>query len=296
MKKKVHFIINPRSGNKSKDFLLPLIQQHLEADLFELNVEMTSSEQHTLHVARAAVESKVDVVVAVGGDGTMNNVARFVKGTDTCLALVPFGSGNGLARELGIPRNYEKAIQLIKNGKVRQIDTCIVNGHFFLNISGVGFDAHISQQFAQAGRRGLRTYAQLTLREFARYKPRNYELMLDGKSMKQQAFMVCVCNGTQFGNNAFISPRARLDDGKFQVTVFEKLRKRNLPIATFMLFNKRIDSLAFIQSYEAERISIRRSEIGVVNIDGEPVELGQELHFEIQPRNLNILVPESTRV
>jgi YegS/Rv2252/BmrU family lipid kinase len=173
--------------------------------------------------ASRAVECKFDVIVAVGGDGTLNNVARYVNQSESALGIVPMGSGNGFERELGISMDIKKSLQTINKWNTINCDTGTVNDTFFINLMGVVFDAHVTGLFASSKTRGLKTYARISLIEFLKYKSHRYSLFIDGEKVEHNAFLLSVCNGSQFGNNAYIAPQAHLDDGCFDISVIENL-------------------------------------------------------------------------
>ena len=291
MKKTISFIINPLSGGKDKSHIPKLIKSTIDTEKYEIDIQITSSENETLHKAARAVENKFDAVVAVGGDGTLNNVARYAKNSDLVLGVIPMGSGNGFARELGISMDVRKSLQTINDWHIKSCDTGTVNDTFFINLMGVGFDAHVTGLFANSQTRGLSTYAKITLGEFMNYKYHSYSVLLDGVQVEHSAFLLSVCNGTQFGNNAFIAPKASMDDGSFDVSVVEKFEIWQTPEIGLRLFNKSIHKMNFVKSYKAKEIVIKRAKEDMVNIDGEPVMMGKELKIKNQPKSIKVIVP-----
>ena len=291
MKKTISFIINPLSGGKSKEYIPQLIKSTIDAEKYDFDIQITHNENDTLQKASRAVENKFDAIVAVGGDGTLNNVGQFIKHTDILLGIVPMGSGNGFARELGISMDVTKSLQTINKWHHKTVDTGIINDNFFINLTGVGFDAHVTGLFARSQSRGLKTYARITLSEFMNYKSHDYSIFCDGVQMVHNAFLMSVCNGSQFGNNACIAPGARLDDGYFDVSVVEKFKLWQTPEMGLRLFNKTIDKMSFVTSYKAKEIKIIREKEDMVNIDGEPVMMGNELTIKNQPKSIKVIVP-----
>jgi YegS/Rv2252/BmrU family lipid kinase len=213
-----------------------------------------------------------------------------VANTNKIFGVIPMGSGNGLARELNIPTNPEKALQLINQQKIKTIDTCKANNQFFINIAGVGFDAHIAHLFSKAKKRGFKTYTKITLKEFATYKNRQYRLHYNGQQEDVKAFMVCVCNGTQFGNNAYAAPKAIYNDGLFDVVVFNSFKIWQVPLIAYKLFKGDVSDLPFVKTFKTNYITISRNEKEVANIDGEAMLLDKEIHFKIFKQSLKVFV------
>jgi YegS/Rv2252/BmrU family lipid kinase len=291
-RKKIHFIINPISGGKRKNFIPDLIEKTLEKSDFDISIFHTQSTENALEIAEKSA-NEAEIIVAVGGDGTINNVAQFVAKANKTLGIIPMGSGNGLARELKIPSNPVKALQLIAQQKSIKIDTCTLNDHFFINIAGIGFDAHIANLFSKAKTRGFKTYSKITLGEFAKYKNKNYQLQFNQTDKVVNAFMVCVCNGTQFGNNARTAPKAIFNDGLFDVVIFNKFNLIQVPRIIYQLFFGNVANLPFVETYQTNQINIKAlspEEQTFANIDGESAVTENKLAFKLQQQNLKILV------
>lgn len=288
VKQKIHFIINPISGGLSKTHIPDLIFKILDKNQFDIQIFYTQGQESNHHLA-AASAMEADIVIAVGGDGTINNVAQYLVNTNKIFGVIPMGSGNGLARELAIPTNPEKALQLINQQKIKVIDTCKANNQFFINIAGVGFDAHIADLFSKAKSRGFKTYTKITLKEFANYKNKNYTLHYNDQQTNVKAFMVCICNGTQFGNNAYAAPKAIYNDGLFDVVIFNSFKIWQVPLIAYKLFKGDVSDLPFVQTFKTNQISITRSIKEVANIDGEAMLLEKDIHFKIFKQSLRVL-------
>lgn len=288
VKQKIHFIINPISGGLSKTHIPDLIFKILDKNQFDIQIFYTQGQESNHHLA-AASAMEADIIIAVGGDGTINNVAQYVANTNKIFGVIPMGSGNGLARELAIPTNPEKALQLINQQKIKVIDTCKANNQFFINIAGVGFDAHIADLFSKAKSRGFKTYTKITLREFANYKSKNYTLYYNDQQTNVNAFMVCICNGTQFGNNAYAAPKAIYNDGLFDIVIFNSFKIWQVPLIAYKLFKGDVSDLPFVQTFKTNQISITRSIKEVANIDGEAMLLEKDIHFKIFKQSLKVL-------
>lgn len=286
------FLVNPISGGINKSQIPRKIEQSFKNKPWNFNIVITKSEEETIELSRQAVTNKTNYIVAVGGDGTINNIARNLVSTDSVMGIVPLGSGNGFARELGLYGSLNKALEILKKRNQKTIDTGFINGNFFNNLAGVGFDAHIGGLFASAGTRGLKTYAKLVLEEFSNYKPQNYLVEIDGiEVFNEDALIISVCNGPQFGNNAYIAPGAKLDDGILDLCIVKRFPLWASPGVGIAMFSGKTDSLPWIKRFSGKTIRIQREKKDFVNIDGEPVVLNEDLYFEINPQSLNILTP-----
>lgn len=291
MKKKISFIINPISGGIKKETFPALIGKHIDRNKFDVEINFTKSAEHNIELAQEAVSKQKDVIVAVGGDGTINNVAKYVTGSNSIFGIIPLGSGNGLARHLNIPLNKQKALEVINRLNHIAIDTGKANDEFFINVAGAGFDAHVSWMFANAPKRGFVSYAKITMNEFAKYEPRSYELYIDGEKIVEDAFLICVANGSQYGNNAFIAPKADVSDGRFEVSLLKPFQVASMPLIAIDMFTKRFDRSKYVKVFHGKHIVIHRPGNEVVNIDGEPVMMEKELDIRILPLSLNVIIP-----
>lgn len=291
LKKTISFIINPISGGINKETFPLLIENNIDKNKFDVDIQFTQSANHNLILAEQAVEQKKDIIVAVGGDGTINHVSKYVTGSSSILGMIPMGSGNGLARHLRIPLNHLKAIEAINQLKISTIDTGKANDVFFVNVVGAGFDAHVSGMFATAPTRGFFSYAKITLTEFANYKPHEYKIVIDGETINEKAFIVCIANGSQYGNNAFIAPTADLTDGIFEISLIKPFKNISMPFLGFDLFTKKFNSSKHVKTFRGKKIVIHRPKAEVVNIDGEPIMMEKDLTIEIFPASLKVIVP-----
>jgi diacylglycerol kinase (ATP) len=291
LKKKIAFIINPISGGINKQQFPSLIGRYLDRNQFDIEINYTRSAEHNLELAQEMVFKKKDIVVAVGGDGTINNIAKYLVNTGVLFGIIPQGSGNGLARHLRIPLNNIKALQVINKLHRKNIDAGMANDTFFINVAGAGFDAHVSWMFANAPKRGFWSYSKITLTEFANYKPQQYELIVDGKSVSKDAFIICVANGSQYGNNAYIAPKANLDDGLFDISIMKPFKIHQMPIIGMELFLKKYNNSQYVDVMRGANIMIKRPESGVFNIDGEPVLMEKDIQIKMLPEALKVIVP-----
>lgn len=290
-KKKIRFIVNPISGTEKKKDLAPLIRQRIDPSLYEAEICMTQRAGHAVDLAREAAEAGYYAAVAVGGDGTVNEVGRGVLHTSTALGIIPCGSGNGLARHLHIPLDAAKALSALNDGIVSSIDYGLVEGHPFFCTCGVGFDALVSFRFSTDKRRGLLTYLEKALYEFLKYRPETYELETEDGIIRHKAFLITCCNASQYGNNAFISPRASLHDGLLDITILEPFTAVEIPGMVFQLFNKLILQNSRIRSFQCRELTIHRKQPGVAHFDGDPVLLSADIPVRIVQGGLQVVTP-----
>lgn len=295
IKKQISFIINPKSGTQSKNLLLPIIEEKLDKERFIPEIIYTQYAGHAVEIAAQKAKEEVYAVIAVGGDGTINEIARSLTHTQTALGILPCGSGNGLARHLQIPIDAKKAIEIINEGNVDVIDYGKINDLPFFCTCGVGFDAFVSLKFAKANRRGPLTYLEKTLLESLKYEPETYELELEGSTMRYKAFLIACGNASQYGNNAYITPQATLTDGLLDVTILEPFTVLDVPSLSFQLFNKTIDQNSRIKTFRCQSLRIHRSKAGVAHYDGDPVMMGENIDVKIIKQGLRVIVPPDAK-
>ncbi|MEE1385730.1 MAG: YegS/Rv2252/BmrU family lipid kinase [Prevotella sp.] len=290
MKKKAVFIINLISGTSDKAAIPGLIDQYLDKTQFEYEIAVTQYAGHASEIAAKAKDDGVDVVVAIGGDGTVNEVARAIVHSSTALGIIPCGSGNGLARHLLLPLNVRKAIEVINRCKIRQLDYGIINDYPFFCTCGMGFDAFVSMKFAEAGKRGPITYVENVLREGLKYKPETYTIEDDNGTLQYKAFLISCANASQYGNNAYIAPQASMSDGLMDVIIMEPFDVFEAPQISIEMFSKTLDKNSKIKTFRTRHLHIRRDKPGVIHYDGDPVMTGADIDVELKPKGINIIV------
>lgn len=290
-KRRIVFVINPTSGTTNKDVMPQLIDKYIDSDSNDVSTVFTEYAGHASEIASKCVNEGVEVVVAVGGDGTVNEVARALTESDTALGIVPCGSGNGLARHLMLPMNVKGALEIINNGLVHSLDYGIIDGHPFFCTCGMGFDAFISKKFASAGKRGPLTYIENVLKEGLKYEPETYELTLDGNETERyKAFLISVANASQYGNDAYIAPQASMSDGFLDVVIMEPFDILEAPQVGIDLMNKTLNKSSKIKSFKAKDIRIRRKEEGAIHYDGDPIDAGKDIHIQLRPHAIKMIV------
>jgi diacylglycerol kinase (ATP) len=292
LKRKALFIINPISGGKKKDGVPELIEQHLDANVFDAVTIFTDGVEHAQQLAKEAV-GVFDVVVAVGGDGTVNEVASSIVGTDTTLGIIPYGSGNGLSRFLGISMDASEAIKNLGLGHTESIDSGTLNGKPFFNMAGMGFDAHISEVFSHGKKRGFLTYIKSSFEEISKYKAQLYRFEIDGKAYEREAFMLSFANSSQYGNNAHISPHASVQDGLLDVCVIKQFPVWRLVEMGIRMIMKNADKSKYLEIIRGKCIIVKRSGPGPVHLDGEPRIESADTVIEVVPASLKVIVGSS---
>lgn len=292
-RKQLTAIINPISGTGGKGRIPDLIEKIIDHSRFSVDVQFTKAPGHATELAREAMNAKKDGVLAVGGDGTVNEVATALHNTTTPLAVIPCGSGNGLARHLHIPMNTEKALQVVNNGVIEAVDYGTVNGRPFFCTCGVGFDAQVSYKFANEDTRGLVTYVRTTISQYFHYKAQDYNIIIDGQEMHEKAFVIACCNAAQYGNNAFMAPRASMKDGKIDMTVIHSFNFGSAAILGARLFTSSIDKDRHVSIYRGQDIIIEREQEDVMHLDGEPLMMPARLHIQCHPAALHVCVPKA---
>jgi YegS/Rv2252/BmrU family lipid kinase len=292
LKRKALFIINPISGGKKKDGVPELIEQYLNTSEFEPVIVFSDGVSHARQIAKEAV-GKFSLVVAVGGDGTVNEVASGIVGSDTVLGIIPYGSGNGLSRFLGISMDPAEAIKTLGSGNIESIDSGLLNGKPFFNMAGMGFDAHISEVFSHGKKRGFISYIKSSIQEIRKYKSQTYQLNIDGKIYEREAFMLSFANSSQYGNDAHISPHASIQDGLLDVCIIKKFPLWRFPEMGIRMISKTADKTKYLEIIRGKTIHVKRSTPGPVHLDGEPKITGADTLVEIVPHSLKVIVGAS---
>jgi len=300
---KACFIFNPRSGyNLHNPRVIERVRRFVAeqnaAGALDARLVSTERPHHATELARAAVADGCELVVAVGGDGTINETATALVNAPApvALGLVPCGSGNGLGRHLGIPRPDERAFHTLLHGTPRVIDTARADGHPFFNVMGLGFDAEISARFRSLKKRGFPAYVRVMLSEFWKFSPVECRIFAETGAhaplpFDARAFVIAIANSDQYGNNAFIAPGARIDDGLLDLTLIRRANWLNaLPLA-LRLLTRRLHGSGDVMRLRAPRFVIERDAPGLIHTDGEPREAGAHVEVEVLPRSLRVMTP-----
>jgi len=290
--KQVLFIINPVSGvNKKKD-LGQQIETYFENEEIYPTIKYTQKAGDAHDFAKYAVKDGFDAVVVAGGDGTINEVVNGVGDSGIALGIIPGGSGNGLARHLGIPLKVSKALSVIKDRVIQDIDVMDINGKLSANVSGVGFDALVSHRFQNKKKRGLSSYIKIIVKEFSSFKPFKYSLVVDGEEFEKEAFLISFANSSQFGNNTYISPDASISDGYFDLCIVKPFPKISTPIIIQRLMMGSIDKDKHLEIIKAKEVVLKQ-EIDIYHLDGDAIEGGKIIKVKIIPNGLRMIIPKN---
>ncbi|MCM1489620.1 MAG: diacylglycerol kinase family lipid kinase [Muribaculum sp.] len=282
-------LINPISGTRNKKEITDLAMSRLGKAGIDLEVVFTDHKGHGAELAKDAAAEGIDIVIVAGGDGTVNEVASVLMHTDSSLGIVPCGSGNGLARTLGISMDFDKAIETIAHFRPYAIDCGIADGKPFFCTFGVGFDAAVTEKFSGGKRRGKMQYVRSALLEYLNFSPDHYALEIDGEIYTEEAFQIAVCNASQYGNNAYIAPGASLSDGLLDVTVIRNGSTLDQAIAGIDLLSGNLAKNKIIDTFKAHKVKIIRLKEGPAQIDGEPLSMGRKICIHCEKSCLKVL-------
>ncbi len=290
---RIVFVINPISGVRRKGIpeFRKIVEDHLRETGLEAVFYVTEYPGHAAELVVEGLEMGFQRFVAVGGDGTINEIAAVLAGSSAILGIIPAGSGNGLAHHLNIPSRTAQALEVILQNKVLPIDTCTINEHFFTSIAGLGFDARVARQFAKSGKRGFLTYARIAIREYFSYKSHKYKLDIDGRELKTKAFFISFANSNQFGYNTRIAPGASLTDGLVDVCVVKKPPFRAFPGILNLMLRRKIDRSKYMETFRAGEVRVKRKKGKSANVDGESVKMGKSVTVSVRPSSLNVIIP-----
>lgn len=289
-KKRIIFIMNPISGTIRKSGIPKIIEKTLDKEYYEFSIAETNYPGHAYEIAKDAKEKGFYAVVAVGGDGTVNEVAKAIVHSDTALGILPCGSGNGLARHLMLPLDIQKAVEVINMHTVHDLDYGLINNIPFFCTCGMGFDAFISMKFAEAGKRGPVTYLENILREGLKYKPETYEIIDENGTSIRRAFLISCANASQYGNNAYIAPQASMSDGLLDITIMEPLDMIEASQISIDMFNKTLNNNSKIKTFKTKHIQVHREKAGFIHYDGEPVMTDADVDISVVNKGIKIIV------
>lgn len=289
----IHFIINPISGNGKHNLSLSYLEQHFPSGEYKIEVDYTNEKKHAVRLAEKAASQKPDYIIACGGDGTINEVASSIVGTDIILGIIPVGSGNGLASNLNIPRDFKKAIAIIKNGKTASIDVGKINKHYFFSNMGIGIDALIIKKYERSGNRTLSSYIKAALSSSFQYKAKHALISFDGKQIDVNPFMLFISNSNEMGYKMSLTPKASLSDEMLDMVIIPELsflEKMNLGIH---VLGRSIEKFKKAKHYNVQNVQIEMPEKIFIDtqIDGEIHNIKtNKLTVSILPKSLKVLV------
>lgn len=293
--KKVFFIINRFSGTGYRESLEGRMIDACAALKYGCTIEHTQARGHATELAQRAVAEKFDMAFAVGGDGTVNEVAQGLIGSNVAMGILPKGSGNGLARHLGVPMNFGGALKLMSSSQLINMDTMSVNGKLSVNVSGIGFDGHVAGMFGKDGKRGLAGYTKLVLKEFVSYKEQKAKVTVDGTPYDTSSFIIALANSSQFGNNARVAPLASVCDELIDVCFIRKIPFSHVIGFATKMFTGMLDKSSLVQIRKGKHITIDFDHPVAFHIDGEPQDPTTQFNVRIDPGRLKMLVPATRK-
>ena len=289
-KKKLLFIINPFAGYRSKDRMPGLIKEIIPREKFDYDIQETQYAGHASEIAALGVESKYDAIVAIGGDGTLNEVASSLIYTDAALGIVPGGSGNGMSTHLGIGRSARKALRILADYNVRRMDSVKMNDRFYLNMAGVGIDGLVAYKTKLNSKRGFSNYLKGALVESVKYKNQKYKVEVDGKEYIGKFLSVNVANGSMFGYNFTIAADADTSDGLLDALMIRDAHKIDYFGNAWRFWAGRIHKSKLAETEKTSSLKLTTYEDSYMHIDGEgyPCPPG-EFEFTVMQDSLNVI-------
>lgn len=290
-KKRVLFVVNSISPALKKVDIEKLVDRYLDKRQFAYEIAYTKNPQHAATLSREAAAAQVDIVAAVGGDGTVNQVGTALIGTNSALAIIPCGSGNGLAKHLRLPEELAQAISLLNCASPVKIDTGKINNRSFLGTAGIGFDAHVAKEFARHGKRGFSTYLQVAFKEYAAYEPQRYTFVADGRQVVADAFFVAFANGSQYGNGFIIAPLADLQDGQLNLVIVKNIPFYATPQFLYRFKNGTLHHSSYVQTMPFRTLLVKDRNATDAHVDGEAVEFSGDITVQVLPQSLNVMMP-----
>jgi diacylglycerol kinase (ATP) len=288
---KVKFIVNPRAGTRWRKHLSQSVDKYLDHKKFTYGISTTEGRGHGTQLAASAVAEGYDLVAAVGGDGTVNEVTQGLLGTDTPLAIIPAGSGNGLAMHLGIGRDMDKAIRMLNSAVLRRIDAAWINDRLFVNLTGVGFDGLVAYLSRTNYTRGVIPYFFRAVQAGLRHPMIDFEVETDDRRFDLSALSIAVCNGPMYGYGVEIAPRARLDDGVLDVIALRKTSRWRYFAAVPAFLRGKVYDLDFIEHFQTTQLTLRAKGTHYINLDGEGLTIEGDLHFRVEKQKIPVMVP-----
>ena len=284
-------IINPISGTGSKKGVVETVEEAMAACGHEVDVRLTGARGDATRLAGEAARRGYHGVLACGGDGTVNETARALCGTGTALGILPAGSGNGLARHLHIPVDISLALKVIASDNIVDSDYGTVNDRPFFCTFGMGFDAAVSHRFARQSRRGMLSYVKSAISEYVQYRPQTYTVSANGKLLTEKAFLIAVCNASQWGNNAYIAPEASITDGLLDITIVHSGTAIDAAVMGMDIFTGYITKNTMVHTFRAPACVIYRNGPGEAHIDGEPMMMDDILDVKCHHGALKVFTP-----
>jgi diacylglycerol kinase (ATP) len=290
--KRVAFIVNPKAGTNAQKHIRERVDRCLDHHKFEYGIWLTEKAGHAADLVKKAQDEAYDIVVAVGGDGSINEIGSAMIGTDLILGIVPAGSGNGLAMHLGYGRNMDQAIKILNSAVVKTIDCGLFNGRPFINLAGIGFDGLVSNLMKGSNWRGFFPYFLKSVEAGLVYTAQECTIELDDRTITEKCFAITVANGPMYGYNFTIAPDALLDDGMFNVVILKDAPRWQYFAAVPATLNGKIYDAEFVEHFKSKHVRITSKGENYIHLDGEGLKMVGDMNFEMKPHALKILVPK----
>jgi diacylglycerol kinase (ATP) len=292
-KKKIHFIINPIAGKGKAGTVVPLIEEHIDHKKYKTFYHISKKPKHAIKISEKAAESGCDIIVAIGGDGTVNEVASVAIKYNIPLGIIPIGSGNGLGNYLHIPHDVAECVKILNNYNIKPIDVGYINDFLFVNVAGVGFDAEVAKAYSKLSMRGFAGYFKSTVLHYIPYKSKKYKIRFNNQMIARKALLISFANSGQYGYNTSIAPHAKIDDGLIDMCIMNKVPAVLVPFVASQFFTKTIDHTQYHESYQITEAYIYLNKKSVIHLDGEPVKLTNKiLHVRVQSKGLQVICPK----
>jgi diacylglycerol kinase (ATP) len=295
-KKSILFIVNPFAGTSSKVNIAEQIPKLLDLNTYDYKIRFTGHPRHGYELAEEAVKEGVDIIIANGGDGTVNEVASAIVGSESTFGIIPGGSGNGFSMHLGLGRSFQKAMKAINGGRIIKIDTCRLNGSFYVNVAGFGFDAKVAFLTKDNKDRGFTHYFTTTLKESKKFKAEQLRLDIDGKIVEGNYAAAVVANASRYGYSFTIAPSAQLTDGLLDITLIKEATVPRYLLSAYRFFNKTLHQSRLTETYQGKNIRITSPNPVYYHLDGEGFEAINEFSVEVVPQSLKLIIPSDTEV
>jgi len=286
---KTKFIVNPISGTNKQKNIGNILKKYLDTKRFRYDITYTERQLHAKEITKKAVEDKYKLIICVGGDGTLNEITSVLIGTNVAVGVIPAGSGNGFALHNGVKRNIKLAIKQLNNSKIKKVDSANVNGKTFVNVSGIGFDAHIANLFSKLKTRGFSNYIMLVLKEL-NYLAKEYTIEYEEEKRKLKAILISFANASQYGNNFKISPNASITDGKLDFVLLKNIPKWKIPLLLFKIAIGQAHKSKYVEIISVKKMIIKTKE-NRIHLDGEPLKINTDLEISCVNKSLHIFVP-----
>jgi YegS/Rv2252/BmrU family lipid kinase len=299
MVRKIIYLLNPISGTKEKEKIKNLIIRKTRAERIEFKILPSKADGQYDDLRVMIKKEMITDVVICGGDGTLNAIANALQGVHVNIGIIPIGSGNSLALAAKIPKQTGRALDIIFKGNTSPVDAFHINEKFSCALCGIGFDAEVAHEFAKQKTRGLQTYLRISTMKFFKSKPYPFEIKLNNKIIKTEAYFISIANSNQFGNNFTIAPKASMSDGLLDIVIVRKMNKMILPFSVLLQVagnNKLMQAMEYFEEkniiyVQTDKISIRNPSMAPMHIDGEPTDTSPDFRIRIIPHCFRLIQP-----